>query len=451
MLKVVRYKGRPKSDGLYFGPYSSAHAARETLDLLNRLFPLRECSDRELQSRQRPCILFDMKRCCAPCVAKVSHQDYMRDVQRAIDFLKGKDREILEDLHRDMEAASEALEFERAAGLLRSIRALEKTVERQRVAQALGKDSDVIGLFRQGDEVVLTQMLFRGGKLVGSENYDFTGLVQEDTAVLESFLLQHYDCPERLPDEILLPIKPEDVEVIEEILRAIAGRKLELLVPQRGDKLALTKMAQANAKVTFQTRKDQSHLIEKRLMELEECCNLSHFPTRIECFDTSNISGSDPVAALVAFTEGVPDKQRYRKFRIRDVEQSDDYAYMREVLTRRLAKGKEANDLPDLIVVDGGKGHLNVALRVAQELDVSTVEFIGLAKEEGRHDKGMTAEQIFLPERKDPILLGKHSPVLFLLQQIRDEAHRVAISYHRQRRSKRTIASELDGIPGIGP
>lgn len=451
MIRLVRYKGRPKRDGLYFGPYASADAARQTLDLLNRLFPLRECSDRELASRKRPCILYDMKRCCAPCVRKVSEDAYRAQVRRTIQFLKGKDRDIVKDLYVEMQAASDALDFEKAGRILQVIRSLEKTIERQHVAQAEGVDRDVLGLFREGEDVVLTQLLFRGGKMIGSESHHFSGVAQEDSAIVESFILQQYDHAELMPEELLLGVELEARGLVEDLLYELAGRKVRLHRPQKGDKVVLLRMAEANSKVAFESQRDQDRLREKRLIEMKERFHLNNFPRRMECFDTSNISGTEPVASLVAFTDGEPDKARYRKYKIRQVEGIDDYAYMAEALRRRLERGKTDKDLPDLLIVDGGKGHLNMALKLLDSLDITTVDVIGLAKEAGRHDKGMSAEQVFLPGRKDPILLGKYSSVLFLLQRIRDEAHRVAISFHRQRRSKAIVRSELDLVPGIGP
>lgn len=451
MTKMVRYKGRPKKGGLHFGPYSNTQAARQTLDLLNRIFPLRECSDKELQNRTRPCILYDMHRCAAPCVGKVSPEQYKKYVQQTVQFLKGKDQEVLEELKGKMHAASEALEFEKAAALLRSIRHLEKTLERQRVAQAGGGDRDVLALFRQGDEVVLTQMRFRAGKLMSSDSYDFRGTVQEESSILESFILQHYDQGERIPDELLLPVELEEQEVLAEILSSVRTKKVLLTTPQRGDKRSLVNMAAANSQVAFERRRDEQALAQKRLKEMKQLFHLKKVPRRIECYDTSNISGTEPVASMVTFIDGMKESSQYRKYKIRTVEGVDDYGYMEEVLHRRLSRGKEEGELPNLIIVDGGKGHLNLALRVVGKMDLlGEIDVIGLAKEEGRHDRGMTAEQVFLPNRKDPILLKRHSPVLFLLQAIRDEAHRVAITFHRSRRGRSTLKSELDSIPGIG-
>ncbi len=450
-VQLVRYRGKPEADGMYFGPYTSAQAARATLDLLNRLFPLRQCSDQELARRTRPCILYDMKRCLAPCVNKCTKEEYDQLVERTVKFLKGQDRAVLKELHAEMQKAAEALEFEKAAVLLKTIQQIEKTIEGQSVDKPLGTDADVLGLFRQGEEVVLSQLFVRNGKLMGSRHYDFTNIAQDDAELLESFLVQHYEKLQELPHEILLPVVVEEAETIADILSANKKRKVALHCPQRGDKRNLLDMALANAEATFKQRKDENEMREKTLLEMQEKFHLTRYPRRMECFDNSNIFGTEPVSCMVVFTDGAKDRSRYRKYKVKTVEGPDDYATMLEVLTRRYKRAKEENDLPDLLIVDGGKGHLNVALKALADLNIINVDVISVAKEQGRHDKGMTAEQVFLPNIKDPILLRSTSPILFLLQQIRDEAHRFAITFHRKRRSKATLKTALEEIPGIGP
>jgi excinuclease ABC subunit C len=451
-VQVVRYKGKPESDGLYFGPYPSAYAARQTLDLLQRLFPLRQCSDQELARRTRPCILYDMKRCIAPCVNLCTKEQYDHYVMRTVKFLRGQDKEILKELYIEMEHQAEALEFERADALLKTIRHIESTLEGQAVYKVLGDDIDALAIFRQGGEVLLMQLLIREGKLMGSRQFNFSHIAEDDEELYASFLIQNYEKQEVLPHEIILPIDLKDADPIAEILSANKKRKVEIYAPKRGDKNQLVKMAYLNAEATFKKEKDLNTIREKTLLEMQDYFRLNHYPGRIECFDNSNISGTEPVSVLVAFTDGQKDKKRYRKYKIRTVVDSpDDYATMYEVLTRHYKRAKETNELPDLLLVDGGKGHLNVALRVLKELNIVTVDAIGVAKEQGRHDKGMSAEQAFLPNIKDPLILKRNSPITFLLQQIRDEAHRFAITFHRQRRNKTTLHSALLDIPGIGP
>lgn len=449
MASLVRYKGKPKPDGLYFGPYTSADAARQTLDFIQRSFPMRQCSDQELVRRTRPCILYDMKRCIAPCVNRCTKEEYDELVQRTIKFLRGQDREVLKELYKEMDQAAESLEFEKAGMLLKTIQHIEKTLEEQKVDRPLGADADALAVFRQGDEVILTQLIIRGGKLTGSQNYDFKNIWEDDIELLESFILQHYEKFEK-PREILLPYQPEDVEALEEIL-STPKRKVQVLAPQRGEKKALVEMALANAEATFKKEKDAHAIREKILLEMQDRFHLSRYPRRIECFDNSNIAGTMVVSSLVAFFDGVKDTKRYRKYKIRNMTGSDDYAAMREALERRYRRAKEEEDLPDLLIVDGGKGHLNIALKVLADLEIITLDVISLAKEAGRHDKGATIEQVFLPNIKDPIILKRNSPVLFLLQQIRDEAHRSAITFHRKLHIKKNLTSAVDGILGIGP
>lgn len=450
-LRIVRYRGSPEPDGLYFGPYTSVNAARETLDLLNRLFPLRQCSDQELSRRRRPCLLFQMKRCIGPCSGNCTKEEYQRHLQRTIKFLRGQDKEILNDLYEEMQRYSEALEFEKAAHTFQTIKHIEKTIEVQHVDRPLGVDADAIGLFRQGKEVVLAQLLFRGGRLMGSRRFNFNHIAQEDEELLSSFLIQHYQEQEEIPAEILLPIRLSDTEAIQEILSARQKRKVVLHAPQRAEKKALLDIAHANAEALFNADKNEASVREKTLLEMQEELALSRCPIRIECFDTSNIAGSEPVASMVVFAEGRKDAKSYRTYQLNIEHKPNDYAAMREVLSRRYKRAKEDDNMPDLIVVDGGKGQLNVALQVLEELNLVGVDVIGLAKEEGRHDKGLTSEQVFLPHRSAPILLKKTSLALHLLQRIRDEAHRVAITFHRKCRSKKLIRSELDDIKGIGP
>ncbi|MES2121693.1 MAG: excinuclease ABC subunit UvrC [Chlamydiota bacterium] len=447
MLRLIRYKTAPKEDGLYFGPYTSALAARETYELLSRLFPMRQCSDEELKRRTRPCLLYSIKRCVAPCVGKCTKQEYGALVKNATQFLKGQDKEILKDLYAQMQKASDLLEFERAKALLHTIRQIEHVVAASPLVVAISdQNSDVLGIYRQGAEVMLAQLLFREGKLVGSEHYGFTGILENDEDLLSSFILQHYTHAAHLPDQILIPLPLPNIPILSDILLG----KTKIRSPQKGEKKALVAMAEENAKALFIQEKDQLELKEKMLLDLQETLQLNRFPQKIECFDTSNISGTDPVASLIAFTNGEKDTKKYRLFQIKSATGGDDYGAMREVLTRHLTKAKQTGDLPDLIIVDGGKGQLGIALEVFKDLDIASVDLIALAKEQGRHDKGMTLERVFLPGHHDPIQLNPRSNILFLLQKIRDEAHRRAITFHRTRRKKRTITSTLSTLPGIG-
>ncbi len=448
MIQLIRTKGKPKKDGIYFGPYTSAYAARQTFELMTKLFPLRQCSDGEFKKRTRPCLLYGIKRCIAPCVGLCTKEEYRSYVDKAIDFLRGQDHKIIKELESEMQKASDALEFEKAAALLQTMKQIRHITQGSRgggiIAKAGGKDCDALALHRQGGEVMVAQLFFREGKLIGSEHFSFSEVAEGNEEIYTSFLLQYYKDKTVRPYEILLPVDLKHRQVLEEIL------ELKIVQPQKGDKKSIVHLAEKNAKELFQQEKDENDLTEKMLLDLQETLRLNRYPERIECFDTSNIAGTDLVASMVAFTHGKYDKKRTRLFKIRDIPKSDDYAALRQVILRRLTRAKEENDLPDLIVVDGGKGQLTQALDVLKELDIVTVDPISVAKQEGKHDKGVTQEKIFLPGKSEPLLLPLHSPLLFLLQRIRDEAHRKAIGFHRDRRSKRTITSLIDEIPGIG-
>lgn len=449
LLKLVRE--RDKSKGTYFGPYTNALAARQTYDLIMRLFPLRQCSDAELASRKRPCLLYDIKRCIAPCVDKCTEEEYQEHVQAASRLLKGQDKEVLKELRIAMNRASEQLEFERADAYLRLIQQIEHVTSVQHVDNPQGKDCDVIGLHREADAILFTLLQFREGKVIGSEHFNFHLVACDDVEALESFLLQHYRLASKLPHEILLPLELPHRTALEEILSESTNRKVILATPKKGGKRNLLEMAERNATALFARSQDERSLREKMLLDLQETLQLTRFPRRIECFDTSHLSGTDPVASLSCFVHGERDKNRMRLFRIKAGKTSEDYASMREVLHRHFVREKQTGDLCDLLIVDGGRGQLNLACEVFEELGIASVDVIALTKEDARHDKGLTQERVYLPHRKDPILINPRSPMLFLLQRIRDEAHRLAINYHRKRRTKRTLQSALDDLPGIGP
>lgn len=449
MLRLVRYKGKPKADGMYFGPYTNATAARQIFELLIRLFPLRQCSDAELNSRIRPCLLYDIKRCLAPCVGKCTEEAYQTHVQSIVSLLKEKNREIVQLLRKEMEKASENLEFEKAQDILHTLHQLEHILEVQHV-QGI-EDCDVLGFYREGSATLIVQLMFRGGHLTASEHFSFHFIASDDAEIIESFLFQHYKYAADLPKEILIPFVIGQNKALEEILSESAGRRISILMPQKGKKEALLEMARRNATSQFVKEQNAKSLKEKMLLDLADALGLTRFPRRIECFDTSNISGHDPVASLVAFEWGEKDKSRSKLFKIKNMEKADDYTAMKQVIHRHFIKAKEKNDFCDLLVVDGGKGQLNLAIEVLEELQIVCVDVIAVGKDEARHDKGLTQEKIFLSHKKEPLLFDPRSPLLFLLQKIRDEAHRTAIAFHRKRRSKRILSSSLDSLQGIGP
>ena len=445
MLRLIRCHTPPKGDGTYFGPYTNALAARQTFDLIQRLFPLRQCSDAELANRTRPCLLYEIKRCIAPCVNLCTEEEYAGHVEAARQLLRGKNKDVVREIEKQMQIAADSLHFEKAQELLTLAKQLQHVTEVKHVDHPEAGNCDVLGLYREGDAVMIALLLFREGKIVGSEHFSFHQIASEDAEILRSFILQHYKNQTALPKEIFVSHPLPEAEILQEILQ------IDIAFPKKGRKQDLIEMALRNAKALFIREQDSRSLREKMLLDLTESLQLNRFPRRIECLDTSNIGGSDPVASLVSFVNGEKDKSRTRLFKIKTAEKADDYTAMKEVLRRHFLREKEKNDFCDLLILDGGKGQLNLALDVFLELDIASVDVIAVTKEDARHDKGLTQEKVYVPHRKDPIWIDPRSPMLFFLQKIRDEAHRTAIAYHRKKRAERTISSELDEIPGIGP
>lgn len=446
MLRLVRHKGQLQEEGAYFGPYTNALAARQIFDLIAKLFPLRQCSDAELANRVRPCLLYDIKRCIAPCVGKCTEEEYAVHVGAVRRLLKGQDKDLRKELHLQMEEASENLQFEKAQDLLTLIRQIDHVTEKQHVAALDVKDCDVVGICKDYDHVMIALLIFRDSKLIGSEHFSFHFIASEEPEIIASFLLQNYK--EGAPPLILVPTIT-DKDLIAEVLSDAAGKKVSVEVPQKGKKADLLEMAHKNAYALLRQEQELRSHTDKVLLELSETLQLTRFPKRIECLDTSNIAGTDPVASLVCFIDGKKVKARQRLFKVKA--KGDDYSAMKEVIWRHFHRCKEKSDFPDLLVVDGGKGQLHIALDVFEELGIASVDVIALTKEEARHDKGLTQEKIYVPHKPDPILLEIKSPLLFFLQRLRDEAHRSAIAFHRKKRSERMLKSELDELPGIGP
>ncbi len=454
-LTVIR---RPARDGaLYFGPYASSNAVRETMRTLSRIFPLRLCTDHVFNTRTRPCLYYQIHRCSAPCVpGHVSDEEYRSLVEQTALFLRGRDEELGKILSAQMHQASEALRFEEAGRIHRRMQAIDRTIERQKVTSAQDRDQDVFGFFREADAVEIQRLTIRAGKLLGGKSDRFTGQLSPDADILESYINQYYAEGPDIPEEVLLPFELEGREGLADLLTERRGKRVSVIVPERGEKRGLVAMANKNAELSFRARNDREQSQQAILQQLQEKLHLRNFPRRIECFDMSNIQGTNPVGAMVAFTDGDPDKARYRKFKVKTVEGPDDFASMYEVLSRRYTRALEEDDLPDLIMVDGGKGQLNIAQAVLWELGIEGPDLISIAKSrlkivDGAEEKRRTDERFFIPGRKNPVILSPNSPVLFLLQRTRDEAHRFAITYHKARRAKATMRSALDDIPGIGP
>jgi excinuclease ABC subunit C len=445
-----------KDGSKYFGPYHSAWSVRETLDTIRKVIPLRTCSDAVFRNRSRPCLEYQIRRCLGPCCLPVDRERYQEHLREAMLLLEGKSQQLVRQLNRAMHEAAEALRFEEAARLRDRIRAIERTQERQQVVSHWGGDQDVFGLYREGGSIEAQVLFVRQGKLTGNQAYSFEDFEFSDAEVLEALLTQFYQGDRYVPDEILLPVDLDDREERMEYLSERKERRVEILRPQRGDKVRLVEMAAENALQSFRERRDAGRNRERMLEELQQRLHLRNAPKRIECFDISNIQGRLAVGSMVTFDEGEPDKNRYRRFRIKTVPEADDFRMMYEVLQRRFRRAQEAGEYPDLLVVDGGKGQLNVAVTVLQELGITEVDAIGLAKMRVERapqarEINRSEERVFLPGRKNPVLLRRNSNALFLLQRVRDEAHRFAITYHRQLRTKERLRSALDTIAGVGP
>lgn len=447
-----------KKDGSrYFGPYPSARAVRETIKFIRRIFPLCVCSASVFGNRVRPCLDYQMGLCSAPAVGKITKEEYARLVAGAVMFLEGRNTELVRALRKRMKEAASALDFEEA-GLLRDrIAAMEEMLAEQKVVTHRAIDQDVFAFLREGQSVVIQALLIRDGRLVSSADYIFSDAGLPETEILSSFIAQFYRGERYIPDEVILPARLDDRDVLEEWLSEKKGRKVELLVPVRGEKVKLLKMAGENALQSLRKREAEKTEGPDVVGELASRLRLANRPARIEAFDISNIGGSHAVGAMVTFVDGEPDKGSYRLFKIKGIDGPDDYAMMEQVLTRRYANssGKEGGlPLPSLILMDGGKGQLNIAVKVVAALGLDGVELAALAKDKGEdispfarvRSKG---ERVYRPNVKDPVLLKEGSRPDLLLRRIRDEVHRFAIRYHRKLRSK-AMVSIIDTIPGVG-
>ncbi len=446
-----------KDGGKYFGPFGSADGLRETIDVIRKVFPLRTCSDAVFRNRSRPCLEYQIKRCMGPCCLAVDREEYDKHLHAAQMLLEGKNLELLREMRDQMKAHASRLEFEAAAKLRDRVRAIEKTVERQTVLHHWGIDQDIFGLYREGGFIEAIVLVVRGGKLTSTQGWSFQDLEFPDEEVLGDLLTQYYQGGRNAPDEVILPVAIEDAEVRGELLTERRGKKVEVFVPQRGEKLRLLEMAMENARQSFEARRDNEKTREKMLEELRTKLHLRNTPKRIECYDISNLQGSMVVGSQATFDEGEPDKNRYRRYRIRGFEGQDDFASLAEVLGRRAERARRENEYPDLWVIDGGKGQLNVALQVLREHQlIDQIDCVSLAKQHVLNERyqkevAKSEERVFLPNRKDPIVLAKNSTALFLLVRIRDEAHRFAITYNRELRRRARLRSVLDDVEGIGP
>lgn len=455
---------RVERDGArYFGPYASASAVRTTLDIVKKLFPWRSCTKTITGADPRPCLDYYIKRCIAPCTGYCTKEEYDEVIRQVILFLEGKTKEVVDGLRRQMEEASQRLEFERAAFLRDQIKAIEAVSEKQVTASTKPAEEDVFGLARADGDTMVQVLFIRGTKMVGADSFSIDGSQGEtDADVIGGFLKQFYESSTYIPRTVVIPMPVPEQPLIEQWLSERCGARVRIVVPRKGEKRRLVTMAEENAREALAMQRVKwladAGKTQEALSELQEELNLPAPPRRIECYDISNLQGTSSVGSMVVFVDGHPRPKEYRRFRIKTVAGADDFASMAEMLRRRFKRagpaaraGTGAPDgavdesfgtLPDLVIVDGGKGQLHAALDVLRDLGVEHIPVAGLAKRQ---------EELFVKDMGEPIVLPRTSQALYLVQRVRDEAHRFAISYHRKVRAKAGMQSALDAVPGIGP
>ncbi len=457
--RIERTRKLPQDGSRYFGPYASASSVDEAMNLIRRLFPFRTCSidiqDGE-RALSRPCLLYHIKRCQGPCIEAIDKQAYREDIDQVMLFLDGRQEQVARTLRRDMAAASDAMEYERAAALRDKVKAIERTMESQKMAGFARRELDVLGFARSGNAAAVQLFAIRDGKTVSRDVFQLENLGDgPDEEGLSAFVRQYYATAGSTPPRVLIPRALPDHEELESFLRERRGSIVTMTVPQRGEGKALMALAGRNAAETL-AREQAKWLADQgrtlgALEELATALGLPAPPMRIECFDISTIQGTNTVGSMVVFEEGRPRSGDYRRFRIKTVVGTDDFASHREVFRRRFKRALESEEgsaeelrwrMPDLVIIDGGKGQVSAARGVLDELGLHDLPLAGLAKER---------EELFLPGRSEPIVLPATSQALYLVQRLRDEAHRFAITYHRQLRAKAQTKSALDDLPGVGP
>jgi excinuclease ABC subunit C len=457
--RVERTRKLVNDGSRYFGPYASASSVDESMNLVRRLFPFRTCTidikDGE-RALQRPCLLYHIKRCQGPCIEAISKDDYRADIEQVELFLEGRQETLVKALQREMAAASQKQDYERAAQHRDKIRAIERTMESQKMAAFARTELDMVAMARQDNQAAMTLFVIRDGKMIGRDVYLLDAVREaSDDEVLASFLEQYYARATSIPREVYAPAGVGEGSAIQAFLSERRGGPVHLRVPQRGEKRSLMELATRNAADTLAREQarwlaDQGKTLAA-LEELADALGLAGPPLRIECYDISNFQGSESVGSMVVFEDGKPRSGEYRRFRIKTVQGPNDFASHQEVLRRRFRatrSGEEGSEeerrwaMPDLVIVDGGKGQVSAAKAVLDELGLHDLPLAGLAKER---------EELFLPDRSDPIVLPPTSTALYLVQRLRDEAHRFAITYHRTLRDRRTVRSAFDDLPGVGP
>ena len=459
LLRIDMHKAYPaiekvrkiKNDkAFYFGPYSSARSVNRTLKQIQKIFKLRQCKDTQFKNRSRPCLNFQIKACLGLCCNDIPEIEYKKRVQDAVLFLRGRSGSIIKKLNISMKEHSLSLEYEKAAEVRDTISAIKNIMEKQVVVSPDMKDRDIIACTAKKGRAVVIVMIVRSGSLIDTAHYHFELGLKKQDEILSAFLIQYYKTHHFLPDFILLNQDIENKDSLEEKFTRQKQKKVKINIPVRGEKKRLVKMADINAAKELEKRLLKEEVRQASIVMLKELLKMKNLPSRIECFDNSNLSGQDPVSSMVVFKDGRPYKKAYRKFIIKGLDFQDDYAYMYQVLERRFSKNPDEMPYPDLLVVDGGKGQLSMAMAVVRQLNIENRFLVaGLAKK--NEAKGEEFDKIYIPGRSNPLNTNQARKALYLLQQVRDEAHRFAIAFQRQRREKRAGLSGLDAIAGIGP
>ena len=458
--RVILVRQMVADGGRYFGPFTSSQAVAQSLELVRRLFPYRTCNREITGQDRRPCLYYHIERCSGPCIGAIDRDDYRKTMDRIALFLEGRQEEVLAGLHQEMETSAEDLKFERAAKLRDEIAAITQIIERQRIVSSHLKDHDFVAFARANGDACVQVFFVRNGRLIGRDYFVLGGTTDaSDEEIVRSFLVQFYEQSATIPPEVVVPSDLDNLGVMEEWLRQRRGSRVAIRVPKRGDRRQVLELAQENAVETLRNLRaewdaDRSKHVEA-LTELQEALGLPEPLGRIECYDISHIHGTGATGSMVVFAQGAPSKGDYRRFRIKEAKGGDDYAAMAEVLSRRFARARAGQNadtpgarpnrwalMPDLVIIDGGKGQLGAALGAMADAGVDHVPVVALAKRE---------EEIFAPGNDAPCILAPGSAALHLVQRIRDEAHRVAVSYHRTVRRRESTRSVLEDIPGIGP
>ena len=447
-LKLIRVnKSISPSKGDIFGPYTSAYNARAVFDLLKTLFPLRSCSDSELNNRTRPCILYEIKRCLAPCCNLCLPSEYNFLVEKVKIFLKGKDQTIVKDLEREIKKASSLLEFEKAKQYHQTLKQIKELLEKQQVSNVKIASFDVIGIAQEKNHIAIVILTFRENKLTGSKQFYFS-LFEELDDFFNTFILQNYTTTYNLPKQILTPISTS--ASLSLALNEKINKPIKISFPKKGEKKDLLNMANINAMQYLKQRHNKAIKNENLLLDIQTKFELKNIPEKIECIDISNISQTHSVAGIVSFYLGEKNNKDYRLYKIK-TEKKGDIAAISHSLERHLLKAKENSNFPDLILIDGGKAQLNAAKDILKKLNILNIDLLSISKEKSLHTKSLTQEKIISIFSKEPIILERTSTILLFFQKVRDEAHRFAINFHIKTRSKDIFTSSLDKIEGIGP